>query len=62
MGRNTGQVKATANRKKEIYMRELISVIIPAFNAEKTIKKCVESVLEQTYKEIEVIVIDDRCV
>lgn len=59
MGRNTGQVKATANRKKEIYMRELISVIIPAFNAEKTIKKCVESVLEQTYKEIEVIVIDD---
>lgn len=40
-------------------MRELISVIIPAFNAEKTIKKCVESVLEQTYKEIEVIVIDD---
>lgn len=36
------------------------SVIIPAYNAEKTIKKCVETVLKNDYGNFEVIVIDDR--
>ncbi len=36
-----------------------ISVIIPAYNSEKTIKKCIESILTQNKKDIEVIVIDD---
>ena len=35
------------------------SIIIPAYNAEKTIEKCIESVQEQTYPNWEVIVIDD---
>ena len=38
---------------------ELVSIIIPAYNAEKTIKRCVESILNQTYKNLEVIVIND---
>jgi glycosyltransferase involved in cell wall biosynthesis len=37
----------------------LVSVIIPVFNSEKTIGKCVESIKEQTYKNIEIIVVDD---
>jgi len=37
----------------------LISVIIPAFNSEKYIVKCLKSVYSQTYKNIEVILIDD---
>lgn len=37
----------------------LISVIIPVFNAEKSIKKCIESVLNQSYKNIEIIAIND---
>lgn len=37
----------------------MVSVIIPSYNREKTIKKAVESVLEQTYMELEVIVVDD---
>ena len=40
-------------------MGELVSVIIPAYNREKTIEKAVQSVLDQTYKDIEVIVVDD---
>lgn len=35
-----------------------ISVIIPAYNAEKTIKKTIESVLNQTFTDIEIIVIN----
>ena len=38
---------------------ELVSIIIPAYNVESYIKKCVESVLEQTYKNLEVIIIND---
>ena len=38
---------------------ELISVIIPVYNAEKYIRKCVQSCLNQTYANIEIIVIDD---
>ena len=36
-----------------------ISVIIPTYNREKLIKKSVTSVLNQSYENIEVIVVDD---
>jgi len=36
-----------------------ISVIIPVYNAEKYIERCIESVLEQNIKEIEIICVDD---
>ena len=38
---------------------DLISVVIPNFNNGKYIERCLESVLEQTYDHLEVIVIDD---
>ena len=37
----------------------LISVIIPSYNAEKTIEKAIQSVIVQTYSNIEVIIVDD---
>ena len=37
----------------------LFSVIIPVYNSEKFIRRCINSILEQTYQEFEVIVIDD---
>lgn len=37
----------------------LVSVIIPAYNAERFIAKTLESVINQTYKNIEVLVVDD---
>lgn len=37
----------------------LVSIIIPVFNAEKYLKRCVESILTQTYLAFELILIDD---
>ena len=37
----------------------MISVIIPVYNVEAYLKKCVDSVLQQTYSDIEVILVDD---
>ncbi|MBA5629203.1 glycosyltransferase family 2 protein [Moheibacter lacus] len=36
-----------------------ITVVIPCYNASKTINKCIESVINQTYKADEIILIDD---
>ena len=39
--------------------KPLISVIIPVYNVEKYLEKCVDSVTEQTYSNLEIILIDD---
>ena len=40
-------------------MSELISICIPTFNGEKYLKECFDSVLAQSYKNVEIIVVDD---
>lgn len=40
-------------------MNDKISVIVPVYNVEKYIKQCLESILNQTYKNLEIILIDD---
>ena len=36
-------------------MKKLISIVLPIYNVENYIEKCMESVLNQTYKNIEII-------
>lgn len=39
--------------------RELISVIIPVYGVERYLERCVDSVLAQTYTDLEIILVDD---
>lgn len=38
----------------------LVSVIIPTYNSSRTLEKCLESIKNQTYKNIEIIVVDNN--
>ena len=42
-----------------MHQNALVSIIIPVFNAENYIKNTIDSVLAQTYKKIEIVVVDD---
>lgn len=37
----------------------MVSIVVPIFNMEKCLKRCVDSILNQTYKNLEVILVDD---
>lgn len=40
-------------------MNPLISVVIPVYNVEKYLERCVNSLTEQTYKNLEIILVND---
>ena len=37
----------------------LVSVVIPIYNVEAFVKRCVDSILKQTYQNIQIILVDD---
>ncbi|MCJ7740501.1 glycosyltransferase family 2 protein [Candidatus Microgenomates bacterium] len=45
--------------KKKQYYNLLVSIVIPAYNEEKYIEKCIQSILKQTWKNFEILVIND---
>lgn len=40
-------------------MEELISVIVPIYNAEKYLNICIQSIVDQTYRNLQIILVDD---
>lgn len=38
---------------------EILSIIVPIYNVEKYLPQCIDSILQQTYKNIEVVLVDD---
>ena len=40
-------------------MNPVISIIVPVYKVEKQLNKCIESILNQTFKDYELILVDD---
>lgn len=40
-------------------MKDLITVVVPCYNVEKYVEKCIDSIINQTYKNLEIILVED---
>ena len=55
------EIKISTHRSKHLKKpgSSLVSIILPVYNAEKTIKRCLNALIEQTYPNIEVVCVND---
>lgn len=51
--------KATEIKVWGCFMKDLISVVVPVFNVERYLEKCLDDICTQSYKELEIILVDD---
>ena len=40
-------------------MKPMVSVIVPVYNAEQTLRRCVSSILDQQYTDLELLLVND---
>lgn len=45
--------------REDVMMEQLISIIIPVYNVEQYIDRCIKSVLTQTYRNLQIIIVND---
>ncbi len=58
--KNMGGLRTKSIIKKNLYSRPLISIIIATHNSEKYLEQCLNSIFKQSYKNYEIIVIDNK--
>lgn len=46
-------------KRNQYYVKQMISVIVPVYNVEKYLPRCIESILGQTYSDWELILVND---
>ncbi len=51
--------KTDVSAREKTAADSLISVIVPVYNVEKYLRRCVDSIINQTYKNLEIILVDD---
>ena len=56
---NHTSLNKTLSKDKNNYIKGLVSIIITTYNSSKYIYYCIESLLRQTYNNIEIIIVDD---
>lgn len=44
---------------EKIFLKDLVSIIVPIYNVEKFLPRCIESICNQTYENIEILLIND---
>lgn len=49
----------TEMKERDALMDEMISIIVPVYNVSHYLEQCIESIIHQTYKNIEIILVDD---
>lgn len=59
IGNKERMVNKMINNFNARISKVIVSIIVPAYNVDKYIEKCITSILEQTYTNIEVIVVND---
>ena len=46
----------------DVEVRDLVSVVVPVYNTAKYIDECIQSILNQSYEHLELILVDDGSV
>ena len=48
-----------SGERREKWMEKLVSIIVPIYNVEKYLRQCLDSILRQTFRPLEIILVND---